>query len=76
MNATTIGNYALFAGGYTTKAIDTVDAYDISLTRSTPTALSNPRYSTSAVTVGNYALFACGSATSGVSTVVDVYTVI
>ena len=76
MDASTIGNYALFAGGYTTKAIDTVDAYDISLTRSTPTALSAARYSMSAATVGNYALFACGSAASGVSAVVDVYTVI
>jgi len=62
--ATTIGNYALFGGGYSTSV---VDAYDTSLTRTTPTPLSVARYNLAATTVGNYALFGGGS------NVVDAY---
>ena len=53
-----VGNYALFAGGYSSR--DTVDAYDTSLTRSTPTALSVERRNLAGASVGNYALFAGG----------------
>ena len=56
--ATTVGNYAIFAGGST---VDTVDAYDISLVRTTPTALSEARGYLSATTVGDYALFGGGN---------------
>ena len=52
--ATTVGNYALFGGG---NYKDTVDAYNTSLTRSTPTALSVARQGLTATTVGTYALF-------------------
>ena len=68
IGATTVGNYALFAGGVT---IDTfnpltrVDAYNTSLTRSKPTALSVARVHCGITTVGNYALIAGGSITVG-----------
>ena len=65
----TNGKYALFAGGFTYKtsgknsteiASNTVDAYDTSLTRTNPTALSaaGTFYGAS---LGNYALFASKS---------------
>ena len=62
--ATTLGNYALFGGGKTPGsgsspiASNSVDAYNQSLTRSTPTVLSVARYWAAATTIGNYALFA------------------
>lgn len=67
--ATTVGNYALFGGGYTGSNSSTVDAYDTSLTRTTPTALSEGRRDLAATTVENYALFGGGYG----SNVVDVY---
>ena len=62
LSATTVGNYALFGGGQRTFSTDkdTVDAYDATLTRSTPTALSVARECLAATTVGNYALFGGG----------------
>lgn len=63
--AATVGNYALFAGGSlydSTAYYSTVNAYDASLTRSTPTALSVKRADMAATTVGNYALFGGGDA--------------
>lgn len=75
--ATTVGNYALFGGGENDSGeYSVVDAYDTSLTRSTPTALSRARDSLAATTVGNYALFAGGSSggpNSSASAIVDVY---
>ena len=59
--ATTVGNYALFGGGYGGGYSSTVDAYDTSLTRTTPTPLSKDRSDLAATTVGNYALFGGGS---------------
>lgn len=64
-----LGNYAIFAGGwiaeekvsyftYSTTAV--VDAYDRSLTRTTPTELSARFRGLAATTVGNYALFSSG----------------
>ena len=76
--ATTVGNYALFGGGYSYAGIATylasVDAYDASLTRTTQTPLSVARQCLSATTVGNYALFVGGvnSSTAMVSSV-DAY---
>ena len=52
--------YALFGGGYTGSYTDVVDAYDTSLTRTTPTVLSSGRFYLTATSVGNYALFAGG----------------
>ena len=60
LRATSVGNYALFAGGYTGSYTDVVDAYDTSLTRTTPTVLSSGRFYLTATSVGNYALFAGG----------------
>lgn len=73
--ATTVGNYALFGGGYASAYSTVVDAYDESLTRSTPTALSIARAYLAATTVGSCALFGGGN-TGSVSAVVDAYTVI
>ena len=57
-----IGNYALFAGGLNSsgKSSKIVNAYDASLTISTPTSLSYPSYNGGATSVGNYALIASG----------------
>ena len=60
ISTTTVGNYALFGGGYGSGYLSTVDAYDTSLTRTTPTALSVAREFLAATTVGNYALFGGG----------------
>ena len=72
--ATTVGNYALFGGGYGSGYSNVVDAYDTSLTRTTPTALSVARSDLAATTVGNYALFGGGDDGSAYSNAVDVYT--
>ena len=74
VSATTVGNYALFGGGNdSSKYFTTVDAYNTSLTRSTPTALSRGRTNIEATTVGNYALFGGGSDSSNYFTTVDAY---
>ena len=69
LSATSVGDYALFGGGgYSdTTAKTTVDAYNKSLTRSTPTALSLARYCIGAASVGNYALFAGGQTSNNPS---------
>ena len=78
--ATTIGNYALFGGGYTSSSVSSVvNAYDQTLTRPIPTALSTAREYLAATTIGNYALFGGGNPTSGSFTptaALDVYTTI
>ena len=73
--ATKVGNYALFGGGYNSTV---VDAYDTSLTRSTPTVLSYKRQQLAATNVGNYALFGGGNTSIsttafGPSNIVDAY---
>lgn len=74
--AANIGNYALFGGGYDTSGtyVSNVDAYDTSLTRTTPTSLSTGRADLGATAVGDYALFG-GGFTSGtaVTNVVNAY---
>ncbi len=67
-----VGNYALFGGGYASSYSTVVDAYNTSLTRSTPTALSTARSFLAGASVGNYALFGGGSTGSN-SAVVDAY---
>ena len=69
--ATTVGDYALFGGGYDGDSSNAVDAYDRSLTRSTPSPLSKARSLPAATTVGDYALFGGG----GRNDTVDAYTV-
>ena len=74
ISATTVGNYALFGGGWGSgnAKFSTVDAYNTSLTRTTPTALSVARSHLAATTVGNYALFGGGYGSDPLSTV-DAY---
>ena len=86
MAAVTVGDYALFAGGYpstdteyTIDGIDDVDACDSSLTRTTAAALSVRVEGPVAATVGDYALIAGGYKTISLgnyeySDAVDVYT--
>jgi len=75
--ATTVGDYALFGGGYGGPKYSVVDAYDTSLTRTTPTALSEKKHYMAATTLGDYALFGGGSIGSTTSTaVVEAYTII
>ena len=60
----TVGNYAIFAGGYDdvkSKSLATVDAFDASLTRTIPAVLSSAIDDCPATTVGNYAIFAIGT---------------
>lgn len=64
-----VGNYALFAGGYVGGNV--VDAYDTSLTRSTPTVLSQGR-APAGTFVNGYALFG-GGLKGDFSNVVDTY---
>jgi hypothetical protein len=82
--ATSVGDRALFAGGFAPSPAgcvltDVVELYDASLGHPadpaawTVAALSEPRSELAAVSVGGYALFAGGTATSGDSSVVDVY---
>ncbi len=81
--ATSIGDYALFGGGHNyvdnpddwdMKPLSTVDAYDKSLTRSTPTALSDGRTNLAATSIGDYALFGGGNTTFLLYTnIVDAY---
>ena len=75
--ATTIGNYALFGGGYDSNGSAAVDAYDTSLTRTIPTELSVARRDLAATSIGNYALFGGGasfvSSTISQKTTVDAY---
>ena len=82
MSSTTVGNYALFAGGtfvYVNSNFNTVDAYNSSLVRVAATALSVSRNGILSTTVGNYALFGGGYGNNGpdsqnrIFDVVDVY---
>ena len=60
--ATTVGNYALFGGGYggNGKASAVVSAYNASLTRSAPTDMILGGADLAATAVGSYALFGGG----------------
>ena len=75
MATATVGNYALFGGGGTDYPDykSTVDAYNTSLTRSTPTALSVGRNALAAASIGNYALFGGGAVSTSPKDTVDVY---
>ena len=78
MRAATVGNYALFAGGIASyrSVFDvgigsSVDAYNASLTKITPTELSCERYNHAGASVEGYALFAGGANSSYAADVVD-----
>lgn len=77
--ATTVGDYAIFAGGYvyqSSKAYfySTVDAYSSSLVKKTATALSTKKADLVATTVGDHALFAGGYNDSARLATVETYT--
>ena len=74
LTATTVSNYALFGGGESDEERydNVVDAYNTSLTRSTPTALSAGRTNLAATAIGDYALFGGGDSYSS-SNKVDAY---
>ena len=76
MAATTVGSYALFAGGHDASTDHkTVYAYNTSLTKTTVTDLSQKRSDLSATTVGGYALFAGGyyGSSDTYTNIVDAY---
>lgn len=85
LHATTVGGYALFAGGdasddgngtsFTSSktAQATVDVYNASLTRISATPLSVARYNGAATTLGDYALFGGGVIYQSKSAAVDAY---
>ena len=59
--ATSVGDYALFGGGYNSgSALSDVDAYSTNLTHSTPTALDERRHRFTATANQRYALFGGG----------------
>ncbi len=58
--AASVGEFALFAGGYNGSYRATVDAYNQGLTRIIPTALTVSRKDLVAASVGEFALFAGG----------------
>ena len=71
--AATVGNYALFGGGYSNSGYsDAVDAYNDSFTRSAPQVISRYRYDLAATTLGNYAMFG-GGVDNSPKNQVDVY---
>ena len=62
MRTATVGNYALFAGGLKPGlfSVKTVDAYNTSLTKSTPAEMPWERGYHASAAIGGYALFAGG----------------
>lgn len=73
--ATTVGDYAIFAGGYNTSngTFASSTYYNKSLTRSIGRSMGTARRSLAATTVGDYAIFAGGGSAIGYSAAVDVY---
>lgn len=67
--ATSVGDYALFGGGNNSTK---VEAFNKTLTKTTPTALNGYRNWLASTSVGDYALFGGGTASS-VSSTVDAY---
>lgn len=59
--SSTVGNYAVFAGGYGSDSSSVVDAYNTNLTRTVPTALSVARGDIAATAIGSYVLLAGGA---------------
>ena len=73
--ATTVGDYALFGGGFNgSKVYATVDTYTSSLVKGTAADLTTARQTLAATTVGDYALFGGGYDGSTYSAIVNTYT--
>jgi hypothetical protein len=72
--ATSVGNYALFAGGTGTTIRNTVDIWNSATqTWLTPQSLSSARRNLTAATNGVYAYFAGGYTSGGASNVIDIW---
>ena len=69
VQGTAVGKYALLAGGTNSSDVNSVDAYDTTLTKFLPASLSKNTCEFGAATTGNYAI--CAGV--GRSTTVDVY---
>lgn len=70
---TTVGNYALLGGSVYDSNYIKINAYDTSLSQTTPNELSTARNRLAAATVGNYALFGGGRGSSKTYDTVDAY---
>ena len=70
VKGSTVGDYAIFAGGYASKE---VDAYNASLIRITATDLGDVKYYHAATTIGDYALFAGGVNNKQTNSLVNTY---
>ena len=72
--ATSIGNYALFGGGINgSTCLNSVFAYDASLTETTPSELIYGRQWLAATSVGNYAIFGGGMSGNDQTSVTNHY---
>ena len=74
--ATSIGDYALFGGGYSGDRTNVVNAYDENLLMSVQTSLNTATSFLAAASVGDYALFGGGDLVSGYLALVNVYQVL
>lgn len=70
VQGSTVGDYAIFAGDYTSKM---VDAYNASLVRITATDLSDVKWNHAATAIGDYALFAGGVNSKQGNSLVNAY---
>jgi len=75
LSGASVGAYALFAGGLNSSGVrvSTVDAYNESLTRSTPNGLAVPRSALAGSNTSAHALFAGGYSFSPTVSSVDAY---
>lgn len=70
LDSATVGDFALIAGGFTGSYSNVVDAYSLSLVRTTPTSLSTSG-TTKGISFNNLAFFAIGH--DGASAAVNTY---
>lgn len=84
--STSDGNYLLFAGGMTSYSVDAlngdftaasytnrVNAYNTSLTRTTPSSLSQSKSNMGGAVAGDYSVFCGGFTSSGASDIFEAY---
>ena len=74
-SGTTVGNYAIFAGGYDGSSVTaSTDAYDASLTKVSVSVLSSAKQDHNmGAHIGDYAIFGTGLVSGGVASTVDTY---
>lgn len=73
--AASAGNYAIFAGGQNSGSsyLNTVEAFNSSMTRTNATALSVARRDLSGASIDGYAIFRGGTGPAGAGAATDVY---